>query len=571
MGAPSESGSVSGIGRKRSTPLSDDTLTVELTHGVRVEASASAHPSSIEPEPGTVLASRYLLEEMIGRGGTSNVYRARDLRPAVSLDAAVHFVALKLPRSTPGAEPLALARLQREFHTMRGLSHAGIARAFELACDGDDLCFMSMQLIEGRTLEAWMTAGGTTHEDALRIIDTCCEALEYAHSRGIVHGDLKPTNVLVSDDGSARLIDFGSSCIPTAATPLYASPQILAGQHAEQLDDVFSLACLSYSILSGGRHPFGGHPSFEDFRAKSAPTYVPAIPVELFEVIRRGLSAERERRPASVSEFRRDLTAAEQRRRVAACLSPPVTSGPIRESASRPLIVATAASRGLKRARSIVAALIALLVAFAAAGVLVSTSKSMQSKRTGPEPLPAVRLQRSPAPTIALAVAPPAVTPVPAPAAFLPAPRPPPSPLASPPASPLPHDGSSISFKAPLVHVSARQSLVAISVSRAPADRAAGAFVWRVEPGNAVPAIDYQRIAPRRAKFIEGQTVRTLFIPLLDGSDSHAPPGPRFFDVVLQPVAGGPALGRFGRITVIIDPTSTTWLAKSEPRNTALP
>jgi hypothetical protein len=107
-------------------------------------------------------------------------------------------------------------------------------------------------------------------------------------------------------------------------------------------------------------------------------------------------------------------------------------------------------------------------------------------------------------------------------------------------------------------------------VRRSPTNENPGEFVWRVERGNAVPSIDYERIRPRRVSFIEGQTLRTLFIPLLNRATSRVPFGPRFFDVVLQPVAGGPSLGRFARITVVIDPASTVWIAQSEPMSSVL-
>lgn len=525
-------------------PLPDDAATVELA--VDAYASTTDTQASADPEPGTVLGSRYLLEQVVGRGGTSSVYRARDLRPARSPDTTGSVVAVKFLHGTRRVGQMAPARLFREFHTMRTLAHAGIAQVFELACDGG-LWFMSMELIAGQTLKAWMTNGGGARAQAIGIIGACCEALAYAHSRGIVHGDLKPTNVLLTDDGAVKLIDFGSASVfdtrthpgshsTVAATPLYASPQILAGHCPEQLDDVFSLACLSYSILSGGRHPYGGHPSFEGFRAKSAPTYVSAIPIELFQVIKRGLSADRAQRPASVSEFWREFSAAEQHCRAKASLLPAASSEGVRMSKSR----------GAQRLPMAVA-LIALIVAVAVGAVL-----SMRH-RTGW--LPSVSAEIPQLPAIAL------------PASALPPmsilePGPPPAPRAAS----LPHDSSSISFRSALIHASARQSLVAISVRRTPADAHPGAFVWRVERGTAQPALDYERIKPQHAEFIEGQSVRTLFIPLLTNSASHVPRGPLFFDVVLQPVAGGPALGQLARITVVIDPTSSVWVAKSEPR-----
>jgi serine/threonine-protein kinase len=300
-------------------PIVDDPTT-ELRCGT---PAATGMQGCAEPAPGTLLCSRYLLEEVIGRGATSSVYRARDLHRARSPDVATDLVAVKVLRTGEGTDGLNVIRLQREYHKMRALSHPGIARVFELGREGA-VWFMSMQLVAGQTLSAWMARGG--HAPALQIIDSCCDALDYSHSMGVVHGDLKPTNVLVTDDGAAVLIDFGSSSVPgsepsvgsdltVAATRLYASPQLLAGESIEQRDDVFSLACLGYGLLSGGRHPYGGRASFEAGRAKSAPSYDRAIPVELFEVLRRALSAERDRRPASVREFQRELQAAEQRRR----------------------------------------------------------------------------------------------------------------------------------------------------------------------------------------------------------------------------------------------------------------
>jgi hypothetical protein len=126
-----------------------------------------------------------------------------------------------------------------------------------------------------------------------------------------------------------------------------------------------------------------------------------------------------------------------------------------------------------------------------------------------------------------------------------------------PETSRLLHDSGVISFEASTVHASAAQSLVAISVKRLPAT-SRGAFLWRVERGTARPGVDYERIQPQVVRFIEGQAVRTLFIPLINSPATSVQRGPLTFTVALERVAGGPALGRFARVTVTIDPPPTS-------------
>jgi serine/threonine protein kinase len=536
---------------------------------------STATSETSEAAAGFVLGSRYRLEGIIGRGASCVVFRARDLHRGSSETQQTEFVAVKLLRPEQRANPLAIARLKREFEQMQCLSNPGIVQVFGLDCDGD-IWFMNMELVAGRTVKARMARSGSI-ESHLEIIGACCKALEHAHALGILHGDLKPSNVMVTDDGAVKLIDFGSTPGPgrdsamgsdlrTAATPLYASPQILAGEAAERRDDVFSLACLSYSMLSEGQHPFGGHPSFEDGRAKVDPTYARSIPVELFEVIQRGLSAERERRPASVSEFLRDLTDADRRRHANAANATALaceTDGP----AHRPRSVVSAADgaprstftrlpresrpgarsltsrtgllsedlalfgagRGFHRSAPSSARLAALVFAIVGAGVVLRLDPtSGMLHRTGipivaaaalPE-LPALRAQT----------------------------------VEDPQAAPVLHDAGVVSFEAATVRASAAQSLVAISVKRLRAISNRAAFIWRVERGTAYPGVDYELTKPQIVRFIEGQSVRTLFIPLINTGMAQLSRGPRSFTVVLERVAGGPTLGRYARATVAIDP-----------------
>jgi serine/threonine protein kinase len=528
-----------------------------------------------------LIASRYALQQIVGAGASSIVFRAIDLEAAPEKGSAV---AIKLLRREHSADPLAAMRLQREFQQMQCLSHPGIARVYEFERDGDT-SFISMELVPGRNVKSWIDGGGS-YDDALKIISACCEALEHAHSLGIVHGDLKPGNVLVTEGGKVKLIDFGSVAsasdrnaggldAPGVATPLYASPQVLAGKDAEPRDDIFSLACLSYSILSGGRHPFGGHPSLEGNRAKSAPTYVRAIPPQLFEVIERGLSAERERRPASVAQFLRELTDAE-RRRVSAASAAEIATRERAGALRAPAAIGGAAARtpcstlpnmidSIRMRVGSLAMTDVSRVPPAAAGHFVAGREAQRRAQPGARLIPLVvaivagtlftwhdtqRELKTPARPIAAA------------SALVPDLLVSAKPQVETPAStgPSPQLAGVISFDSPTMHATAAQTLIAIPVKRARATGQRAAFVWRIERGTASPGIDYQQIAPQRVQFAAGQAVRTLFIPLISpvvsARSSLLPAAPRTFTVALQQVAGGAVLGRIARVTVAIDPSA---------------
>jgi hypothetical protein len=273
---------------------------------------------------------------------------------------------------------------------------------------------------------------------------------------------------------------------------------------------------------------------------------VRAIPPALFEVIERGLSAERERRPASVREFLALLTAAERRQgaattSVATVTRPePGTAGdtPSRSTAPTLLRQIRLTARSLARPRAAGAALVAfdgfdghrspdrnarsfarLIVAILA---IAGATEFLQlhTRRDVIAPASAAGAQSETMPQ------------------------------SEPPA----HEAGLISFEGPTVHASAGQSMVAISVKRLQDRTGNASFAWRVERGSAQPGIDYERVEPRTARFIEGQAVRTLFIPLINTRAPLMPRGPLTFTVALERVAGGPALGRFARITVAIDP-----------------
>jgi len=537
-----------------------------LSKAERAEIQApSPHSFDTDIAIGSELRSRYVLEEVVGRGGSSLVFRASDLHRRLPLETKPHFVAVKLLRAEFRDDPQALLRLRREFRQTQRLSHPRVVRVFDLDCDGD-IWFMTMELLAGQTAKTWMQAA-RDQKDALKIIYACCEALEHAHSMGIVHGDLKPTNVVVGEDGNVTLIDFGSAANPDGAvglppglavtnTALYASPQALSGKSPEISDDIFSLACLSYGLLSEGRHPFGRRPSLEGGRAKLAPTYVNAIPRELFEIIERGLAVEPLQRPTSADEFRRELSRAAGN--VAAASAPTVSSehahphesqfDVMQPDAFQPDEVhAGVLARSVRRRALSMANVIMLTILTLGSVVLfrIGTHRpAMQVAMTADAPGAG---STSSAPVAATPIGGAANPGVSGPQSGAQ------TASAAEAATPAPDNGV-ISFEAASVHASPTQPMVAVSVRRLRSTRSVGAFIWRVEGGSAQPGTDFGPTRPALVRFNRGESVRTLFIPLVAGHAPSQPGRARTFSVVLEPVAGGPELGRIRRATITIDP-----------------
>ena len=258
--------------------------------------------------PGKVLCDRYLLEQVIGCGGTAIVFRARDMLSAKGSAPNLQ-IAIKTPRPELGEPERAAKRLKHEFDHARLLSHPSIVRVLELHED-EGRSFMTMELVKGKLLSQllrdWtMVPVSLAH----KILRKCAEALQYAHSQNVVHGDFKPGNVFITPEEGVRIVDFGTAAGPLAnesripaGTPTYASPEVLSGETPDPRDDVFSFACVAYELLTG-QHPFGRQSSLQARDEAKIPPRAWNLSTSQWLSLLSALSWKREQRPTSVEEL----------------------------------------------------------------------------------------------------------------------------------------------------------------------------------------------------------------------------------------------------------------------------
>ncbi|GLE50459.1 protein kinase domain-containing protein [Mycobacterium montefiorense] len=217
-------------------------------------------PGTTDPLDGTLLDGRYLVQGKIASGGTSTVYRGLDVR----LDRPV---ALKVMDSRYAGDSQFLTRFQLEARTVARLKNPGLVAVYDQGQDGRHP-FLVMELIEGGTLRELLTERGPMPPHAVvAVLRPVLGGLSAAHRAGLVHRDVKPENVLISDDGEVKIADFGLVRAVAAAgitstsvilgTVAYLSPEQVRDGNAGPRSDVYSAGILTYELLTGGT-PFSG-------------------------------------------------------------------------------------------------------------------------------------------------------------------------------------------------------------------------------------------------------------------------------------------------------------------------
>jgi serine/threonine protein kinase len=258
---------------------------------------------------------RYEILDKLGEGAMGVVYRAQDA-------ALGRVVALKMLSAELGGEEELHQRFQREAEAIGRLSHPHIVTVYDMG-DAEGQLYMAMELLEGHDLRKLVEQGrGIPLPDRVRVLAQICDGLAYAHSRGVVHRDVKPANILVTNKGQVKVLDFGLARVAARSTitrrgvilgtPDYMSPEQAMGRNVDHRSDIFSAGAVFYEFL-GFSKPFRGKTLhsvlYQILSEEPEPllTLNPRLPARLAAVVHGMLRKEPEKRYESMEAVRRAL------------------------------------------------------------------------------------------------------------------------------------------------------------------------------------------------------------------------------------------------------------------------
>jgi serine/threonine protein kinase len=262
-----------------------------------VNSAGTSEPSKLPPTQRGTPFGRYRLIELLGRGGMGEVWRALDT------EANNRTVAIKLLPAHLAGDSSFVQRFRREAEAAAQLNNPHIIPIHNYG-EIDGQLYVDMRLVEGRDLQDVLSAGPLEPARAVRIIEQVAKALQAAHKVGLVHRDVKPSNILVDDDDFAYLIDFGIArgADQTGLTGTgnmigslhYMAPERLQAQEADARADIYALACVLYECLTGSR-PFRGDSLESQVAAHLTepppqPSSQSNVPSQLDAVIARGMA-----------------------------------------------------------------------------------------------------------------------------------------------------------------------------------------------------------------------------------------------------------------------------------------
>ncbi|HEV2702280.1 MAG TPA: protein kinase [Steroidobacteraceae bacterium] len=519
-------------------------------------APAATAQAATAPPPGAkrtiavneVLRNRYRIDGILGRGGMGTVYAATDLfRP--DYIPAEQRIALKVLHTEVVRRPGLLTELRGEFQCLQSLSHPNIVRVHEFDQDGD-LSFFTMEQLNGASLGRVIgeQQSKTLYRPyALSIIQQAAAAVAYAHSKGIVHGDLNPANIFITEWGDIRVLDFGAAYRTnriqsmdamgdtafrtTVATPSYASCEQLEGKGPTTEDDVYAMACISYVLLTG-EHPFKGRNALAARKARQSPRRPDHLKLREWRALKAALSFDPRVRPADMQAWldRLDLPPLPPRLpslfNIMSERPPPRRVGPPVVTALIAIVAGvcwwTQNQYGWLDTQSIL-------------GNVAPSAVRPGSAAVAPQ-APPVASRQVPAPAATASVAPapdPLAEAVPGSTAR----------AAVHTATQSPSDSQQparIELAANTVDLAPMQPVASIVVSRRHGSRQEVSFTWSTEPGTARPGQDFMPVKFRTEYIAPGTPQTRLLVPIVENPRRHYA---RTFYVVVNSPGEGVTLG----------------------------
>ncbi len=274
-------------------------------------------PTKAPPGPGDVMGGRYELLEVIGEGGMGSVFRAKDKKPA---DRKNPFVVLKVISEAFSSHPDSKAALRKEASNALQLTHPNIVRVHNWD-EQDGHHYIVMEYLRGLPLDEYRkkrAANGLSVAEIWTIIKGIGDALDYAHKKhGIIHSDVKPSNIWITDDGEAKLLDFGIARAVDpdtqtrfqgiqALSPRYASPEQHRREDPDPRDDIYGLACVAYELITG-KHPYEGKTAVDAQTQGLSPTKPEGLRARQWHALEGSLRFDRDKRTSTVAEFLEQL------------------------------------------------------------------------------------------------------------------------------------------------------------------------------------------------------------------------------------------------------------------------
>ncbi|SCG68180.1 serine/threonine-protein kinase [Micromonospora inositola] len=343
-----------------------------------------------------VLSGRYRLDERVATGGMGDVWRATDL-------VLGRQVAVKVLLPALVSDPDFIARFRAEARIMASLRSPGIVQVFDSGADdlpdGSHADYLVMEFVEGEPLSRRIEAAGQLEvAETMSIVAQVAQALHAAHARGIVHRDVKPSNLLVQEDGTVVLVDFGvarstnvTSITSTNAVPgtaLYMAPEQAAGRPVSGATDIYALGAVAYCCLTGGPPFTGDNPLQVAVRHldDEPPELSHDIPQPVRGLVARALAkdpADRFPTGAAMAAAARAATSESPTATVPVALRRPTGPASTRDDLPATAPAATVAPAGRRGRRgTLVGALAAVLVALAALGAALGAAGPAEAPAT---------------------------------------------------------------------------------------------------------------------------------------------------------------------------------------------